>query len=64
MSETRAEEADATDPDPEPEPETTETDEADGESETEERVDDHLDGVDAGCGCAEVWETLSEQREE
>ena len=38
---------------------TTDTDET-----TEEREDSHLDGVDAGCGCAEVWETLSEQREE
>jgi len=37
----------------------TDTDET-----TEEREDSHLDGVDAGCGCAEVWETLSEQREE
>ena len=25
-------------------------------------VDDHLEGVDDGCGCAEVWEHLSEQR--
>jgi hypothetical protein len=23
----------------------------------------HLDGVEDGCGCAEVWEHLSEQRE-
>ena len=37
---------------------TTDTDET-----TAEREDSHLDGVDAGCGCAEVWETLSEQRE-
>jgi hypothetical protein len=22
----------------------------------------HLDGVDDGCGCAEVWEALSEHR--
>ncbi|ERH11737.1 MAG: hypothetical protein J07HB67_00747 [halophilic archaeon J07HB67] len=32
--------------------------------ETEEREDGHLDAVDADCGCAEVWETLSEQRGE
>jgi hypothetical protein len=23
----------------------------------------HLEGVDDGCGCAEVWEHLSERRE-
>jgi hypothetical protein len=23
----------------------------------------HLDDVDDGCGCAEVWEELSEQRQ-
>jgi hypothetical protein len=23
----------------------------------------HLDGVEDGCGCAEVWEHLSEQRD-
>ncbi len=28
-----------------------------------ERVDtSHLDGVEDGCGCAEVWEHLSEGR--
>jgi len=26
-------------------------------------VDDHLAGVADGCGCAEVWEHLSERRE-
>ena len=30
----------------------------------EERQDgDHLDDIDDGCGCAEVWEHLSERRE-
>ncbi len=24
---------------------------------------DHLDNVEDGCGCAEVWEHLSEERE-
>ena len=24
----------------------------------------HLDGVEDGCGCAEVWEHLSEGRED
>lgn len=25
-------------------------------------VDDHLADIDDGCGCAEIWEYLSEQR--
>lgn len=25
---------------------------------------DHLEDVDDGCGCAELWEHTSEQREE
>ena len=29
----------------------------------EETTIDHLDDVEDGCGCAEVWEHLSEQRE-
>jgi len=30
------------------------------------RTDDyeHLDDIDDGCGCAEVWEHTSEQRDE
>jgi len=24
---------------------------------------DHLEAVEDGCGCAEIWETMSEQRE-
>ena len=28
-----------------------------------ERADAHLDGVEPGAGCAEIWEHLSEQRE-
>ena len=30
---------------------------------TEEPADDHLEDVEDGCGCAEVWEHLSERRE-
>lgn len=30
----------------------------------EERDDGHLAGVDPGAGCAEIWEHLSEQRED
>lgn len=29
----------------------------------EEVATDHLDGMDDGCGCAEVWEHLSENRD-
>jgi hypothetical protein len=36
-------------------------------SESGDEYDDvdtsHLDGVEDGCGCAEVWEHLSDQRE-
>jgi len=28
----------------------------------EERADEHLRDVDDGCGCAEIWAHLSEQR--
>jgi hypothetical protein len=27
------------------------------------RDDDHLDGVNAGAGCEEIWEHLSEHRD-
>lgn len=31
---------------------------------TEQETDrSHLEGVDDGCGCTEIWEHLSEQRE-
>lgn len=41
------------------------TDEREYEHERErERVDtSHLDGVEDGCGCTEVWEHLSDGRE-
>ncbi len=29
----------------------------------EEPATDHLDDVEDGCGCTEIWEHLSEQRE-
>lgn len=32
--------------------------------EADERVDAHLADIDDGCGCAEVWEHLSDQRGE
>jgi hypothetical protein len=38
---------------------TDETEESTGETDDEH---DHLDGVADGCGCTEVWEHLSEQR--
>lgn len=31
--------------------------------EDEEVAEDHLSDVDDGCGCAEIWEYLSEHRE-
>ncbi len=30
----------------------------------EERADDHLADVEEGAGCTEIWEHLSERREE
>jgi hypothetical protein len=40
----------------------------DADREDEARADTgpaaHLDDIDDGCGCAEVWEHLSEQRDE
>ncbi|WP_195837570.1 MULTISPECIES: hypothetical protein [unclassified Halorhabdus] len=36
----------------------------DDETEDATQPDDHLDDVEDGCGCAEVWEHLSEQRED
>lgn len=44
-----------------------ETDEAtiDREEEREAEVDtSHLDDVEDGCGCTEVWEHLSDERDE
>jgi len=35
----------------------------DAEPEDDERPD-HLDDLADGCGCAEVWESLSEYRQE
>ena len=29
-----------------------------------ERDDDHLQDVEDGCGCTEVWEHMSDQRED
>ncbi|WP_169924382.1 hypothetical protein [Natrinema ejinorense] len=34
------------------------------EQETEERDDAHLDDIEEGAGCTEIWEHLAEQREE
>ena len=43
--------------------------ESDAEEETDaepddDHVDDHLDDVEDGAGCTEIWERLSERREE
>jgi hypothetical protein len=40
---------------------TSTTDTADETEKTDET--DHLDDIEDGCGCAEVWEHLSERRE-
>jgi hypothetical protein len=32
------------------------------DTEEEARDEDHLEDIDDGCGCAEVWEHLSERR--
>ncbi|MGM0448572.1 MAG: hypothetical protein ACQERM_10035 [Methanobacteriota archaeon] len=39
---------------------------SDGSGRDDEREDDaaHLDGVEDGAGCTEIWERLSERREE
>ncbi|WP_164471725.1 hypothetical protein [Halosimplex salinum] len=34
------------------------------DDEREEVDTSHLDGVEDGCGCAEVWEHLSDERDE
>jgi hypothetical protein len=40
------------------------TTESSGERVEDERVDaDHLDDLEPGAGCAEIWEHLSERRE-
>lgn len=50
----------STDGETESEPENrTETD---PNSEREHADQSYLDGIDDGCGCTEVWEYLSEQR--
>ncbi|WP_435349706.1 hypothetical protein [Haloarchaeobius sp. HRN-SO-5] len=36
----------------------------DAETDRRERHDEHLDGVEPGAGCTEIWEHLSEQRDE
>lgn len=34
------------------------------ETDSEDSDRSHLEGVDDGCGCTEIWEHLSEQRGE
>jgi hypothetical protein len=41
-----------------------EPDAADPEPDPDEVDTSHLDGIEDGCGCAEVWEHLSEERED
>jgi len=43
---------------------TTACTDEDVDEEADEAVDDHLADVEEGAGCTEIWEHLSEQREE
>jgi len=36
----------------------------DADAEVEEPATDHLDDVEDGCGCTEIWEHLSENRDD
>jgi hypothetical protein len=54
-----------------PEPDATEddsaavdTDEMDDPGDSTERDDAHLQNVEPGAGCTEIWEHLSENRDE
>ena len=53
---------DSSDDEPSVESKRPPDDESAVESETP-RADDHLADVEAGAGCTEIWEHLSEQRE-
>lgn len=33
------------------------------DAEIDESTTDHLDDVEDGCGCTEIWEHMSEERE-
>jgi hypothetical protein len=37
---------------------------SEGTTKEEERADEHLADVEEGAGCTEIWEYLSERREE
>lgn len=37
---------------------------SDEESETEDVDTSHLDNVEDGCGCTEIWEHMSDERDE
>jgi len=37
---------------------------AETEAEDEAPTTDHLDDVEDGCGCTEIWEHLSERRQQ
>ena len=45
--------------------ETDDADDADAPEPDPDEVDtSHLDDIEDGCGCAEVWEHLSEERDD
>lgn len=43
---------------------TEQTVEPDPDHERDGRIDDHLADVEEGAGCTEIWEHLSEKRDE
>ena len=45
-----------------PEPDTSHLDDTDERSSSSDRA--HLDAVEDGCGCAEVWEHMSDERDD
>jgi len=51
-----ADDPDAPDPDPDSDP--------DPNPDPDEVDTSHLDDIEDGCGCAEVWEHLSEERDD
>jgi hypothetical protein len=41
----------------------TAADDADTDAEDSEEEYEHLENIEAGAGCTEIWDRLSEQRE-
>lgn len=56
--------SEATTEDPEAETEAETDAETDAETENGRSDEDHLEDIEDGSGCTEIWEQLSEQRED